>query len=285
MTYRLSHPTYKFAMDAAMPARTSAWLLKQAHSYLAYLRDANCEVFLPNQFTALTTMIQAFVNGAIGVQLPSKERWIQAYSDNTGMSAICDLVTNPSKINNAALSTVNYNYWAPLRNSQIVLEDGLLIYCEPIRGGSCYTHLQLFQTAFYNIIFITFHSNAIGGRLNAYHTLHRICLHYYWPGMFSYIKQMCTACPGCTLANPTKSKSTELVYNFPIEAPFLVLFVGAYLAGKHFSFDGFETYLVACCGMTSFAFMKPLVHANAKKLCISHYEDPAALWVLSHNCS
>jgi hypothetical protein len=27
MMYRLSHPTYKFAMDAAMPARTSAWLL------------------------------------------------------------------------------------------------------------------------------------------------------------------------------------------------------------------------------------------------------------------
>jgi hypothetical protein len=75
---------------------------------------------------------------------------------------------------------------------------------------------------------------------------------------------MCTACPGCTLANPTKSKSSELGYNFPIEAPTLVLFVDAYLAGKHSSFDGFETYLVACCGMTSFASMEPIVHANTK---------------------
>jgi hypothetical protein len=252
-------------MDATMPAHTSAWLLEQAHSYLAYLRDANCEVFLPNQFAAPAATIQAFVNGAIGVRLPSKELWIQSYSDNTEMSAIPDLVTNPSKINNAALSMVNYNYWAPLRNSQIVPEDGLLIYYEPIRGGSSYTCLQLNLAAFYNIIFIAFHLNAIRGHLNAYHTLHQICLRYYWPGMFSYIKQMCTACPGCRLANPTKSKSSELVYNFPIEAPFLVLFVDAYLARKHSSFNGFETYLVACCSMTGFATMEPIVHANAKK--------------------
>jgi hypothetical protein len=50
--------------------------------------------------------------------------------------------------------------------------------------------------------------------------------------MYSYIKQMCAACPGCTLANTTKSKSSELVYNFPIEAPFLVLFVDAILCWK-----------------------------------------------------
>jgi hypothetical protein len=111
-----------------MPACTSVWLLKQAHSYLAYLWDANCEVFLPNQFDAPATMIQAFVNGTIGARLPLKEWWIQAYSDDTKMSAIRDLVTNPSKINNEALSMVNSNHWAPLRNSQIVLEDGLLIY-------------------------------------------------------------------------------------------------------------------------------------------------------------
>jgi hypothetical protein len=65
---------------------------------------------------------------------------------------------------------------------------------------------------------------------------------------------MCAACPGC-IANTIKSKSSKLVYNFPIKAPFLVLIVDTYSAGKHSSFDGFETYLVACCGMTGFASM------------------------------
>jgi hypothetical protein len=82
--------------------------------------------------------------------------------------------------------------------------------------------------------------------------------------MYFYIKHMCNACPGCTLANPTKCKSSELVYNFPIKVPFLVLFIYTYSAGKHSSFDGSETYLIACCGMTGFLSMEPIQHSNSK---------------------
>ncbi len=74
ITYRLSHPTYKYALDAAMPGRTSAWLLEQVHLHLSYIRDANSEIFSPNQFAAPAATIQAFVNGAIGFRLPSCER-------------------------------------------------------------------------------------------------------------------------------------------------------------------------------------------------------------------
>jgi hypothetical protein len=82
--------------------------------------------------------------------------------------------------------------------------------------------------------------------------------------MYSYIKRMSNACPGCTPANSTKSKSYELVYNFPIEVPFLVLFIDAYSARKHSSFDDSEVYLIACCSMTGFASMEPIQHANSK---------------------
>jgi hypothetical protein len=158
---------------------------------------------------------------------------------------------------------VNHNYQAALHQSQIVIKDDMLIFREPVCGGSSYTRLQLVPAEFYNIIFVAFHCNAIGGHLNAYRTLHRIRLRYYWPRMYSYIKRMCNACLGCALANPTKSKSSKLVYNFPIKLPFLVLFTDAYSAGKHSSFGGSKVYLVACCGMTGFASMEPIQHANS----------------------
>jgi hypothetical protein len=82
--------------------------------------------------------------------------------------------------------------------------------------------------------------------------------------MYFYIKQMCKACPGCALANPTKSKLSKLVYNIPIEAPFLVLFVDAYSVWKHSSFDGSKVYLIVCCGMSGFASMEPIQHAHSK---------------------
>ncbi len=99
-----------------------------------------------------------------------------------------------------------------------------------------------------NIIFIAFHTNPISGHLNAYRTFHHLCLRFYWPGMYSYVKRMCQACPGCALANPTCGKSSELVYNFPIEAPFLIMFFDAHSAGKHASFEGFECYLIVDAG-------------------------------------
>jgi hypothetical protein len=82
------------------------------------------------------------------------------------------------------------------------------------------------------------------------------------PTIHSTIFVYTTIGHGCT--HPTKSKSFELVYNFPIEAPFLVLFVDAHSAEKHSSFDVFDMYLVACCGMTGFASMEPVIHANSK---------------------
>ena len=65
------------------------------------------------------------------------------------------------------------------------------------------------------------------------------------------------------LYNPTRGKSSELVYNFPIEAPFLVTHFDAYAAGKHSGFEGSDVYLIGCCGMCSFACMEPVTNPSA----------------------
>jgi hypothetical protein len=115
-----------------MPTHTSAWLFEQVHAHLVYLRDSNCTIFSPNQFATSAATIRAFVNGTIGVWLPLHEKWVQAYSDDSEMSIICNLILNPSKINIATLNTVNYNLRVPLRQSLIFIENGMLFYKEPI---------------------------------------------------------------------------------------------------------------------------------------------------------
>ena len=74
---------------------------------------------------------------------------------------------------------------------------------------------------------------------------------------------MCRQCPGCALANRTKRKSSELLYSFPIEAPFRVLHIDGYYAGQFTGFEGSELYLVACCGMCTFAVMEPVDKPNS----------------------
>jgi hypothetical protein len=181
------------------------------------------------------------------------------------MSSTLGFVQNPGTIINKNLedSKLDSNYRAALHQSQIALEDGLLIYRKPIAGSESYARLQLVPAQYRNIVFVAFHTNPIGGHLNASRTFHRIRLRFYWPGMYAYITRMCSPCPACALVNPTCAKSQELVYNFPIEAPMMVLHVDGYQAGKQQGFEGSEVHLVACCGMCTFVAMELVTNASA----------------------
>ncbi len=64
---------------------------------------------------------------------------------------------------------------------------------------------SLFQLFFWNILFVAFHNNPIGGHLIVSCILHCICLQFYWPGMFSYIKKC--ACPARAVPLPTQPEA------------------------------------------------------------------------------
>jgi hypothetical protein len=141
---------------------------------------------------------------AVGVRLPLPEQWAQACLDDPETSALIQFVQNPGTISNKSLkeAKMNANYRAALRQSQIAIEDGILILREPIVGSELYARLQLVPSHFRNLVFIAFHSNPSCAHLNVTCTLHRIRLRFYWPGMYGYITRMCNACPGCALTSP-----------------------------------------------------------------------------------
>ncbi len=151
--------------------------------------DSNTEIFPPNQFAAPAAHVQAFVSGVIATRIPDQARWIQTITSDPKLSKIRDIVNNPSTLNNKSLAGIDYNYHAALRQSLIVMKDDILIYHEPLAGVGFYTRLQLVPLEFRNILFIAFHANPTGSHLNAYRTLHCLCLWYYWPGMYLYIKK------------------------------------------------------------------------------------------------
>jgi hypothetical protein len=246
-----------------LPARTSAWVFDQVHSHLIFLRNLNCKVFLPNQFAVLVATIQTLVNEAVCTCLPSWDCWVQVYNNNTKLCIVRKLVLNPSLISNKQPLEVNHNYRRPLHQSLILIKDGMLILSKPICDSTSYTRLHLVPQELHNILFIAFHTNAIGGYLNVSRMLHRLRLCFYWPGMFAYVKRMCQACPGCTLSNPHRGKSSKLVNNFPIKAPFLVMHFDTYVTSKHVGFEGSGAYLIGCCGMCSFSCMEPVTNPSS----------------------
>jgi hypothetical protein len=218
LRYHLLQHLNCYALDTGISALTLAWIFDHIHERLVTICNSNTEIFPPNQSAAPAVHVQAFVSRVVATRIPDCKHWVQAITSDPKLFKIRDIVADPSKLTNKALTDINYNYHAALRKSLIVLEGDMLIYHEPLAGGNgSYTCLQLVPREFRNILKTAFHTNLIGGHLNSYRTLHRLCLRYYWPGMYLYVKLMCAACPGCALSNTTKSKSSKLVYNFPIK--------------------------------------------------------------------
>jgi hypothetical protein len=131
ITYKLSHQSNIFSLDAAIPGRTSAHIFNQILSRLVRIRDANCSIFSPNQYAAPAACAQAFLNSTVGIKLPDKAQWVEAYSRDPTMKSILGFVEQPGTISNKALeaSSIDYNYCAALRHFRTTVKEGILIYC------------------------------------------------------------------------------------------------------------------------------------------------------------
>ncbi len=241
-----------------MPGCSLAWLFKQIHLLLINIRDANCEVFPLTNLQRLWQQYKCWSTGSFALACLHVNNGSRPTKTTVSFALSGNMILNPSKICNKSLLKLNHNYRMPLWQSLLLIDNCMLILKEPITGSDSYTRLQLVPREFYNIILIAFHANPVGAHLNLVWRLHQIWLRFYWQSMFSYVKQMCNACPGCALSNPTCGKSSKLVYGFPIKAPFLVMRFNTYSAGKHSGFEGSKIYLIGCCGMCGFACMDPL---------------------------
>ena len=157
LRYRLSHPTNRFALDAGVPALTSAWLMDHIHERLAEIRDSNTEIFSPNQYAAPAAHIQSFVSGVIATRLPDRARWIQAIATDPELSKIRDIVSNPSTLNNKSLAGINYNYHAAghTHGSSSSQRNSVTSYLSPFMptpSVATSTHTELYTAFVYDII-------------------------------------------------------------------------------------------------------------------------------------
>ena len=275
-SYCLSRPSCKFALDSAVPNHTLAWIFEQIHTYLVFVHDLNCKISPPNKWAAPAASIQSFVNGAIGTQLPSHSCWVAAYANNPACCMIQDLALNPGKILKATLLEVHYAYHQPLCQSHIVIEDKIFILRELIHGSTSCARLQIVPAELQNILFDAFHSNPIDRHLNAYRTLHWLRMWFHWLEMYSYIKRMCQACPGCALSNPLRGSSLELIHHFP-------------LCWRLFSWKTFwvqrQRGLLDCLRHARLLSYGNHPACEFGNLCVWHYESPTPVWILPHDQS
>ena len=75
-------------------------------------------------------------------------------------------------------------------------------------------------------------------------------------------------------------KTNELVYKFPIDAPFNISHVDGYNASAHFNFEGTGSYIIAAYDVTGFAVCKPVADKS-----VTPYGSEVMKFMLQQNIS
>ncbi len=128
LTYKLSHMSSIFCMDAAIPAITFSQIFELIYDQCVQICCSNFKIYKPNRAAASAAHIQLFLNRAVGAQLPAHENWVQAYWDNPELSSVLCFIENPGTISQHNLNEakLNANYCQALRLSYIKLENRIL---------------------------------------------------------------------------------------------------------------------------------------------------------------
>ncbi len=103
LTYQLSQHSNAFCMDAAIPALSSARIFEQVLDQCLQIRSHNFEICEPNQYAAPAAYAETYLNGAIGVCMPSLDVWVKAYAEDPALLAVLHFVKNPGTISQCSL--------------------------------------------------------------------------------------------------------------------------------------------------------------------------------------
>jgi hypothetical protein len=252
------------------PALTMGAILKVFYERLLAIRnssliidDNSLDTIPPNsRITAPAATVFTLLNGTTTLKLPTKAQWKLAYSADKSCSLLLDMISNPGLINKHRLNELHYRYRQPIRTGCIIVENDFLVLKEKLDESS-FVKLRIVPQQLQNIIFLAFHSNPVGGHFSTYYTFHRIRLRFFWPKMYNYIRQMCRLCAACSLSNSNHQHSKELLYSFPIDAPFKLVVADIYKAGDIAAFQGEKALFILLDHMTGFAIVEELRGLNS----------------------
>ena len=158
-----------------------------------------------------------------------------------------DLIDNPYLFNKKNISRLNYSLRGPMGKNLLLIanDQGMLILKEYVTNRATFRRLQMFTRNLCQIMCIDFSQNPIGGHPGLNKTIVCICLRFFWPGLYTYVKRMIGQCAGCQLADISATLSKCLMYSFPNDTTSIpILHINGCTVGSDIHFSGNKNTLL-----------------------------------------
>ena len=119
---------------------------------------------------AALSNVPIFLSGAINTRMPNPERWVTALLADSECVMLSRIANNPGERTTENIESIHHTYWQSVRDGLVVdKKDGLYLK-EVLKNDTKFVKLRIVLHSLRNLVFVAFHSNPIGGHLNAYRT-------------------------------------------------------------------------------------------------------------------
>ena len=208
ISLKLAELDFFHLLEAEFPGKNSASLINCVYERLMSIRKDLSEIFEPEvdapylraRGNKASTSPEIVFFNAVGAKFPSDAAWKASYSTDKECSLIMDLIGNPYMIKKPNVEKLYYSYRGPIRRKLIIMNEGMIILKEPIRGESTYRELRIITRDIRQIVFIQFHAKPIGGHFGLHNTVVRIMLRFFWHGLNTFFMNMISRFDVCALA-------------------------------------------------------------------------------------
>ena len=205
------------------------------------------------------------INRWTTIPLPTHKQWADATAEDPDLHMICEAIksdTTPQRHQFAKKA-----FFEALDKGQLTLEEGILFFTEEPKTIDVRQLLRrVVPRTLRHIIITAFHATPLAGHAGIHKTYWRIAVRYWWPGMYSLIKETVSSCAHCKLTNATSHQAQQVLEALSCDGPFDVVSLDVWTPGNVVNKHG-DTKIATCCDtLTGFASADVLQATTSEEL-------------------
>ena len=154
--------------------------------------------------------------------LPQSSDLTAAYLLDSETKIILESLQSKTELSGDSLANLCTTYRQTLANDLVNLFDGKLVYYEQTSTSTKYICRIIVPSNLRRYIFSVLHAFPSAGHMGEYKTLYRVKLRYFSPRHRRDIKDWIKSCPYCTITYKWHRRGSELLFYWPVSAPFTI---------------------------------------------------------------
>ena len=213
---------------------------------------------------------QISINRWTTIPLPTHKQWADATSEDPDLSQICDALKNDTPLQRHQF--VKKAYFEAWDKGQLTFDEGILFFTEEPKSIDVRQLLRrVVPRTLRHVVITAFHATPLAGHAGIHKTYWRIAVRYWWPGMYSLIRDTISSCAHCKLTNATSHQAQQILEALSCDGPFDVVSLDVWTPGGVVNKYG-DTKVVTCtCTQTGFAGGDVLQTATSDELAMRSF--------------